>query len=419
MSGDDESVGEIIASLAADMLCLDMRFLASVVLSLDIVVDPGDSDPSCDGETMRFHEERISSDYSSCHNLPTRQLAHCALHLMLGHCGAPVSDSRSLAEDMVVEYVLDSMDTPHTSIPGRDDRMYACERIFKLAGSPIPKLMEEHIVSMADWKRTTHESMFRRDDHQVRAPEDLGKWSEMAQQAMTEMEGFIRKSGDGSEALLSVLRIRNRRRYDYRAFLRKFMSRRGSIKENPDEFDPIYYSYGLATYGNIPLVDSLESSERPMLDEFVIAIDTSGSTMRGPVIRFLEEAFSALRQSGSGERGNIHVIQCDEFVRRDDVVRSEADMNRLTNDFKLEGGGGTDFRPVFYYVDDLVNNGDLRNLKGLMYFTDGIGKYPEKRPKYDTVFVFCDDRCREREIPPWAMRLDIETKDLREEEARS
>ena len=206
---------------------------------------------------------------------------------------------------------------------------------------------------------------------------------------MTEMEGFIRKSGDGSEALLSVLRIRNRRRYDYRTFLRKFMSRRGSIKENPDEFDPIYYSYGLATYGNIPLVDSLESSERPMLDEFVIAIDTSGSTMRGPVIRFLEEAFSALRQSGSGERGNIHVIQCDEFVRRDDVVRSEADMNRLTNDFKLEGGGGTDFRPVFYYVDDLVNNGDLRNLKGLMYFTDGIGKYPEKRPKYDTVFVFC------------------------------
>jgi hypothetical protein len=30
------------------------------------------------------------------------------------------------------------------------------------------------------------------------------------------------------------------------------------------------------------------------------------------------------------------------------------------------------------------------------------------------VFVFCDDRCREREIPPWAMRLDIRTEDLAE-----
>jgi predicted metal-dependent peptidase len=102
------------------------------------------------------------------------------------------------------------------------------------------------------------------------------------------------------------------------------------------------------------------------------------------------------------------------MVRRDDVIESEADMSALARDFRLEGGGGTDFRPVFRYVDELVRNGELRGLKGLMYFTDGIGTYPEKRPGYDTAFVFCDDRCREREIPPWAMRLDIQTEDLAE-----
>ncbi len=414
MTDDSESVGEGIASLAADMLCLDMRFLASVVLSLKIEVAPGDGPPSCDGRTMLFREDRIVSDYRACRSLPARQMAHCAFHLLLGHCGEQISDSLSLAEDMVVEYVLDSLDTPHTSVPGRDDRMYSCERIFKLAGSPVPRLMEEHVLSMSGWKRAMHEDMYRRDDPRIRAPEDLGRWAETAQQAMTEMEGFVRKAGNGSDALLSVLRIRNRRRYDYRAFLRKFMVRKGTVREDPDEFDPIYYSYGLATYGNVPLVDSLESSERPMLDEFVIAIDTSGSTMRGQVVRFLEEAFSALRQSGSGERSRIHVIQCDEMVRRDDVIGSEADMSALARDFRLEGGGGTDFRPVFRYVDDLVRNGELSGLKGLMYFTDGIGTYPEKRPGYDTVFVFCDDRCREREIPPWAMRLDIQTEDLEE-----
>ncbi|MBR6203741.1 MAG: hypothetical protein IKQ60_01565 [Candidatus Methanomethylophilaceae archaeon] len=415
MTDDSESVGEGIASLAADMLCLDMRFLASVVLSLKIEVAPGDGPPSCDGRTMLFREDRIVSDYRACRSLPARQMAHSAFHLLLGHCGEQISDSLSLAEDMVVEYVLDSLDTPHTSVPGRDDRMYSCERIFKLAGSPMPRLMEEHVLSMSGWKRAMHEDMYRRDDPRIRAPEDLGRWAETAQQAMTEMEGFVRKAGNGSDALLSVLRIRNRRRYDYRAFLRKFMVRKGTVREDPDEFDPIYYSYGLATYGNVPLVDSLESSERPMLDEFVIAIDTSGSTMRGQIVRFLEEAFSALRQSGSGERSRIHVIQCDEMIRRDDVIGSEADMSALARDFRLEGGGGTDFRPVFRYVDELVRSGELRGLKGLMYFTDGIGTYPEKRPGYDTAFVFCDDRCREREIPPWAMRLDIQTEDLAKE----
>jgi hypothetical protein len=292
--------------------------------------------------------------------------------------------------------------------------MYACERLFKIAGSPVPALMAKHLEAMPEWKRASYEAMFRRDDPSVRAPEDAAGWAEAARQAMAEVEGFVRRSGDGSEALLSLLRIRNRRRHDYRAFLRRFMVRKAVAREDPEEFDPIYYSYGLATYGNLPLVDSIETSGRLSLQEFVIAIDTSGSTMRGPVVRFLEEAFSALRQSGVGDRGRIHVVQCDDMVRRDDVVRSEADMDRLAKNFRLEGGGGTDFRPVFRYVDGLIDEGRLRGLRGLIYFTDGIGTYPERRPGYDTVFVFCDDRCREREIPPWAMRLDIGSGDLAE-----
>ncbi|MBR2254842.1 MAG: hypothetical protein IJ856_03350 [Candidatus Methanomethylophilaceae archaeon] len=395
---------------------LDLRFLTSAVLSLDIRIEPGDGRPSCDGSVLTFHSDRLVSDYKSCRNLPARQVAHCALHLLLGHCGEKVPYFVSIAEDMVVEYVLDTLDSPHTSVPGREDRMFACERVFKQAGSPVPHLMEDHLLTIQEWKREAYENLFRRDDPSVRAPGDSPRWTEMAQQAMTEIEGFARKTGDGSDALLSVLRIRNRRRYDYRAFLRKFMARRESVKENPDEFDPIYYSYGLSVYGNIPLVDSQESSDRPRLDEFAIAIDTSGSTMKGPVVKFLEEAFAAMRQSGAGDGGRIHVIQCDEMVRRDDVVSSEADMRRLVNCFELEGGAGTDFRPVFRYIDEMLDSGELRSLKGLMYFTDGMGIYPDKRPSYDTVFVFCDDRYREHKVPPWAMRLDIESRDLRERE---
>ena len=211
---------------------------------------------------------------------------------------------------------------------------------------------------------------------------------------------------------MSILRIRNRRRYDYRSFLRKFMTSRTVVRESRTEFDPIYYTYGLSVYGNMPLIDSLEQSDSGRLEEFVIAIDTSGSTMRGPVVRFLEEAFDVLRQTHIDRGANLHVIQCDDMIRSDDVVTCEGDLRRLVNGFELRGGGGTDFRPVFDYVDRMVDEGEFRNLKGLMYFTDGFGTYPTRRPRYDTAFVFCDDRYRDHEVPAWAMRIVVRTEDL-------
>ena len=47
---------------------------------------------------------------------------------------------------------------------------------------------------------------------------------------------------------------------------------------DPDEFDLGYYSYGLRTYGNLPLIEPLESRESKKIRDFVIVIDTSEST---------------------------------------------------------------------------------------------------------------------------------------------
>ena len=38
-----------------------------------------------------------------------------------------------------------------------------------------------------------------------------------------------------------------------------------------------------------------------------------------------------------------------------------------------------------------MERGDLVNLGGLIYFTDGQGTYPARKPDYDTAFVFVDD----------------------------
>ena len=79
---------------------------------------------------------------------------------------------------------------------------------------------------------------------------------------------------------------------------------------------------------------------------------------------------------------------------------------------QIKGLGGTDFRPVFKKVDELIKNKEFRNLKGLIYFTDGYGIFPERKPDYDTAFVFVKDDYEIPEVPPWAIKLVLEQKDI-------
>ena len=72
----------------------------------------------------------------------------------------------------------------------------------------------------------------------------------------------------------------------------------------------------------------------------------------------------------------------------------------------LHGFGGTDFRPVFLLVDKLLEQKKFTNLKGLIYFTDGYGDFPERKPPYETAFVFVEeDETYVPQVPPWAIKL--------------
>ena len=76
--------------------------------------------------------------------------------------------------------------------------------------------------------------------------------------------------------------------------------------------------------------------------------------------------------------------------------------------------GGTDFRPAFSYVDSLIKEHKFKKLKGLLYFTDGYGRYPARRPDYDTAFVFLEENYNDRQVPPWAIKLILTPDDLTE-----
>ena len=114
---------------------------------------------------------------------------------------------------------------------------------------------------------------------------------------------------------------------------------------------------------------------------------------------------------------NIRILQCDEQVRSDDAVTSREELEELMSHFTLRGGGGTDFRPAFDYVRDLIGEGAFTNLRGMIYFTDGLGIYPVKRPPWETAFVFLEEDAGRRTVPPWAIRLDLSPEDLEEDPA--
>ena len=200
--------------------------------------------------------------------------------------------------------------------------------------------------------------------------------------------------------------MENRGKHDYREFLRKFSVFREEMKADPDTFDYGFYSYGLSLYGNLPLIEPLETREVKKVEEFAVVLDTSMSCSGGLIRKFLEETYQVLAESESYFRKvNVHVIQCDEKVHEDVKITSEEELREYMEHFRLYGEGGTDFRPAFEYVEELIRKKEFLNLKGLIYFTDGYGIYPEKMPPYRTAFVFAEEDYRDADVPAWAIRL--------------
>ena len=114
----------------------------------------------------------------------------------------------------------------------------------------------------------------------------------------------------------------------------------------------------------------------------VVAIDTSGSTM-GDLPVFFAELVSLMKSFG---KFDLEVIQCDAEIQ---VVEhySEGNLPPPDKKWQVKGFGGTDFRPVFEYIQKTRKvQPDL-----LLFFTDGYGTAPSRRPLYPVMWVLTGD----------------------------
>ena len=200
--------------------------------------------------------------------------------------------------------------------------------------------------------------------------------------------------------------LREQGRYDFTRYLRRFSTTQEELRLDLSGFDYIPYCYGLERYGNMPLIEPLETVESHKVESLVIAIDTSGSCTRPVVERFFAEIERILmRHDQFFRRMDLHLMQCDAVLQSDVAIHCREDWERYRRDLVVRGRGGTDFRPVFRRVEELRARGELKDLKGLLYFTDGDGAYPQKKPPYETAFVFSTRRALEVKKPEWIVPL--------------
>lgn len=224
----------------------------------------------------------------------------------------------------------------------------------------------------------------------------LQDWQHIAEQMQTDLETFNKQRGDEAGGMMQNLRAVNREKYDYTAFLKKFAVMGEAMRINDDEFDYVFYSYGMQLFPEkrMPLIEPLEYKDVKRIREFVIAIDTSGSVMGEQVQAFLQKTYNILQSTESFfSHINVHIIQCDADIQEDIKITSREEFDHYLQTMAIEGLGGTDFRPVFQRVDEMIRDGEFANLKGLIYFTDG---------------------CEIPEVPVWAMKLLLTREEVEE-----
>lgn len=443
---------EILQDARAE-LYMNMRFLDVALYSLKLQPTAELSGCGTDGVSFFYQIPYLIEQYRIGNVAVNRMYLHSMFHCLFGHvweqgwvekpqtpeglddwtAQAWEESQRQqskqlwdLACDIAMESVIDSLMLRCVRCPSKPYRKAVYdgfrEKLPVLTAQGIYRVLKQAdldiriIARMIQEFRVDDHSRWEKSDRQNSPPQSKNqrdKWKDIREKTETDMQTFSKEAADGSKGLLEQLSVENRERYDYRSFLKKFCVLKEEMQVDMDSFDYIFYNYGMELYGNMPLIEPQETKEVHRIEDFVIAIDTSMSCKKELVQKFLEETYSILSQSESFyRRFRIHIIQCDEKVQSDDVITDAKELEQYMKNFQLRGMGGTDFRPVFSYVNRLQKEKKFHRLRGLIYFTDGYGTFPLKKPLYDTAFIFLKEDYLDVDVPPWAIKLILDESQL-------
>ena len=356
-------------------------------------------------------------------------ILHTLLHCIFLHPFKRVEDVQAydLACDILVGYVLDDLGYSYGERSAKEIRKSTYKAIIDLFGSINDSFCYEYCKSL---KQETIEELaktFKVCDHDVWNGRERRNESQDSDESvnipfgdeqdtpsmddLNAVWGAVARNlypqiGKLNPNLKRIISVTVGESGNYKSLLKSFLRRRERIRPSDEEFDYIYYCLGLQTYGNVPLVENLEYSDKRDYSDIVIAVDTSGSTDGEPIKRLLQEVYSLLKSMETeSKKYRLRIIQCDLKIQREDLVVSAEEFAEMLKDYKLQGGGGTDFRPVFEYLSHLKRKGE--KIEALIYFTDGVGIYPRETPPFKTCFAILGEN-EGVNVPHFAYRVNIE-----------
>lgn len=424
-----------ILDYVRDRLVIFMPYFNRALLYMPVRFDlPKSADDQNGGAVLSTDGREIFADAEGVINLfrtDPERLPRIYLH-MIFHCvflhpfSLSGKDRRlyQLAADCACEMAVLDLDINDFVLPDDARKRDFLGRVREAAGDisadRIFRYLDAHPLSAAEFGKEA-DTVFM-DGHRFWPSGDAGgvkeifisrsaseefeeqvkQWKKIQQTVGTENLSY--RKGMGEKAGKKRIRVSRVTRddYDYSEFLRRFAADVEEVRLNPEEFDYIYYTYGLALYENMPLIEPLEYRSSKKIQDLVIAIDTSGSCQGAVVRSFLDKTYSLLKNSDVfTERMNLFIIQCDCEIQSEVRITSDEEFERYMKNIEIAGAGGTDFTPVFARVDELIRAGEFHDFRGLLYFTDGLGKFPEQKPSYKTAFISVGRVADKPKLPSW------------------
>lgn len=420
MGADWQTIGREILTAARNELYLNLPFLDAALCALPFAEGFDTPTLATDTKVLYYNGAWLASRYERARSLTCRSFLHVILHCLLRHpAGRKGRDGElwDLCCDIAVESILDELDYPCLSPSAPSVRR---SHLYRTLKSHMPVLTAGAIYRqfrrepLSEYDRATYAREFVQDDHSLwekaeNEQEQDDPWPRVAERVQTGMQTVMSESATGGQAITEQLRVETQPTDNYRAFLHRFAVVGEEMGVDADSFDYGYYAYGLRRYGNMPLIEPLETREVKRISDFVVAIDTSMSTSGDLVRQFLSYTYGILKDTESFFRQiNLYIIQCDDQIRAEQHIRSARELADYMEHFTLIGQSATDFRPVFDRVTELQKAGAFHRLRGILYFTDGLGIYPSKRPPYDAAFVMLAGQGYPERVPPWGIRVVLD-----------
>lgn len=339
-------------------LIMDQPFFGSLVLRLPLVEDPT-------AKTMWTNSRVIGYNPNAVEKWTVQEiqgvLCHEVLHVTNGHCwrrGRRDPEKWNIAADYAINPIIieSKMRLPESAL---DDPIFygkSAEEIYAALPDPPP-----NSGGSADNQSGSAGGCGEvRDDPGEDSVQAQGDWDLAVRQAATQAKA----RGKLPESLERAVEEFLRPKIDWKAILRRFVQQ--SARND--------YSWALPNRRYIAQGLYLPALRSEQMPPIVVVVDTSGSIGEKQLSSFSSEIASIMSEARPEPTHVLYsdakVHRCDEFGPYDPI------------ELKPIGGGGTDFRPAFEWVDEHGVEPAC-----MIYLTDLCGSFPEHPAEYPVLWV--------------------------------